>query len=61
MAKECQSEKKEQEIWTCFKYDKKGYIAKNCKGKQLMKKQKVQEEMDDKDNKSEQGFGKDLK
>jgi len=26
-----------------------------------MKKQKVQEEMDDKDNKSEQGFGKDLK
>jgi len=25
-----------------------------------MKKQKVQEELDDKDNKNEQGFGKDL-
>jgi len=25
-----------------------------------MKKQKVQEEMDDEDNKSKQGFGKDL-
>jgi len=26
----------------------------------MMKKQKVQEELDDKDNKNEQGFGKDL-
>jgi len=38
MAKECQSEKKEQETQTCFKYDKKGHIAKDCKGKQLIKK-----------------------
>ena len=44
----------------CFKCDKKGHIAKNCKGKQTMRKQKVQEESDDEDNKNEQGFGEDL-
>ena len=45
----------------CFKCDKKGYITKDCKGKQIMKKRKVQEESDDEDNKKEeQGFGKDL-
>ena len=44
----------------CFKCNKKGHIAKDYKGKQTMKKQKVQEELDDKDNKNEQGFGKDL-
>ena len=38
MAKECQSEKKEQETRTFFKYNKKGHIAKDCKGKQIMKK-----------------------
>ena len=38
MAKEYQPEKKEQEIQTCFKCDKKGYIAKDCKGKQMIKK-----------------------
>jgi len=61
IAKECQSEKKERETRTCFKCNKKGHIAKDCKGKQSMKKRKVQEETDDKDNKSKQGFGKDLK
>jgi len=38
MAKECQSEKKEQETRMCFKCDKKGHIAKDCKRKQTMKK-----------------------
>jgi len=62
MAKECQLEKKERETRTCFKCDKKGHIAKDCKGKQIMKKRKVQEELDDEDNKKEEkGFGKDLK
>ena len=62
MAKECQLEKKEREIQTCFKCDKKGHIARVCRGKQTMKKRKVQEESDDKDNKKEeQGFGEDLK
>ena len=61
MAKECWSEKKGQETRTWFKYNKKGHIAKDCKGKQTMKKQKVQEELDNKDNKNEQGFDKDLK
>jgi len=60
MAKECQSEKKGQETRMCFKYNKKGHIAKDYKGKQTMKKQKVQEESDNEDNKNKQGFGKDL-
>ena len=45
----------------CFKCNKKGHITKDCKGKQMMKKQKVQEESDDEDNQNKQGFGKDLK
>ena len=61
MAKECRSEKKERETRTCFKCDKKGHIAKDYKGKQIMKKRKVQEESDDEDNKEEEkGFGEDL-
>ena len=57
MAKECRSEKKECETRTCFKYEKKEYIARDCKGKQIIKKRKIQEE--DKNNK-EQGFGDNL-
>ena len=38
----------------CFKCDKKGYIAKDYKGKQIMKKRKIQEESDDKDNKKDE-------
>ena len=61
IAKECRSEKKEREMRTCFKCDKKGHITKDCKGKQIMKKRKVQKELDDEDNKEEEkGFGKDL-
>ena len=59
IAKECRAEKREQDTQTCFKCDKKGYIAKNCKGKEMMKKRKVQEELDEED-KEEKGFGKDL-
>jgi len=54
-------EKKEQETRTCFKYDKKEHIAKDYKRKQTMKKQKIQEESDDKDDKKEEDFGDDLK
>ena len=56
----------EDNLWTlgspmCFKCNKKGHIAKDCKGKQIMRKRKVQEESDDEDNKEEEkGFGKDL-
>ena len=48
----------------CFNCDKEGYIAKYCKGNQLMKKQKIQKESDNEDNKEKdkkQGFGEDLK
>jgi len=44
-----------------LKCDKKGHIAKDCRGKQIIKKRKVQEESDNEDNKEkEQGFGEDL-
>jgi len=60
MVKECQSKKKE-DMRQCFKCNKKGHIAKDCKGTQSMKKQKIQEESDDKDdNKKEEGFGDNL-
>ena len=62
MAKEYQSKKKERETRRCFKCDKEGHIAKDCKGTQSMKKRKIQEELDDKDNKEkEEGFGDNLK
>ena len=63
IAKEYQSKKKEQETRKCFKYDEKEHIVKNCKGRQLMEKCKVQEESDnedDKENDKKQGFGEDL-
>jgi len=54
--------KKEQEMRKCFKYDKEGYIAKDCKGIQSMKKHKVQEESDNEDeDDKKQGFGEDFK
>ena len=53
--------KKEQETRICFKCDKEGHIARDCKRKQTMKKRKVQEGSDDEDEKKEEGFGKDLK
>ena len=43
--------KKEKETWKYFKYNKEKYIAKDCKGKQSMKKQKIQKKSDDKDEK----------
>ena len=54
-------EKKERETRTYFKCDKKRHIAKDCKEKQTMKKRKVQEESDNKNNKKEeQGFSEDI-
>jgi len=62
MAKECRSKKKEHKTRKCFKYEKEEHIAKDCKGIQSMKKQKIQEESDNKeDEKKEQGFGNNLK
>ena len=60
MAKKCQLKKKEQEMRKCFKYNKEGYIAKDCKGMQLMKKCKVHEELDNEDREKGQVFGNDL-
>ena len=51
MTKKYQLKKKEKETRKCFKCDNKEHIARNCKGKQTMKKHKVQEEMDNEDDK----------
>jgi len=65
MAKKYWNKKKEKETRKYFKYDKEGHIAEDCKGKQLMKKQKIQEESDEEDDKEKdkkkQDFGEDLK
>ena len=62
MAKKCQSKKKERETRRCFKCNKEGYIAKDCRVKQSMHKWKIQEELENEDNKEDkkQGFGEDL-
>ena len=60
MAKECQSKKKEHKTRTCFKCDKEEHIARDYRGKQTMKKRKVQEGSDNEDEKKNQNFGKDL-
>ena len=52
--------KKERETRTCFKCNKEGHITRDCKEKQAMKKRKVQKELDDKNEKNEESFGKDL-
>jgi len=44
----------------CFKCDKEGHIAKDCKEKQMMKNRKVKEDSDDEDDKKEEGFGNNL-
>jgi len=61
MAKECWK-KKEKETRKYFKCNKERYIAKNCKGKQSIKKQNIQEELEnEKEDDKEQGFEEDLK
>ena len=59
MAKECWK-KKEKEMRRYFRCDKQEHIAKNCKERQSMKKQKIQEEMNNKKKGTKQGFGEDL-
>ena len=60
IVKECWSKKKECEIRKCFKCDKEGHIAKDCKRTQLMKKRKVQKGSDNEDKEKKQGFDDDL-
>ena len=55
------AKKKKRETRKCFKCDKEGYIAKDCKGKQMIKNKKIQEGSDNEDDKKEKGFGDDFK
>ena len=60
MANKCWAKKKEQETRTCFKCNREGHIAKDYKEKQAMKNKKVQEGLDNENEKNEESFGKDL-
>ena len=51
MAKVFWSKKKERETRKYFKCNKKEHIAKDCREKQSMKKQKIQEESEDENDK----------
>jgi len=44
----------------CFKCDKEGHIAKDCKGKQTIKNKKVKENSGNEEDKKEESFGNDL-
>ena len=56
ITKECQK-RKEKDPRKCFRCEKVGYIAKDCKEKQLMKIRSIKKESDD-ENK-EKDFGED--
>jgi len=61
IAKKCWLKKKEWETRKCFKCNKEEHIAKDCNRAQSMKKQKIQEKLDDEgNNKKEQSFGNNL-
>ena len=60
MAKGYRLKKKERETRKCFKCKKEGYIAKDCKETQSIKKRQVQKGSDDEDENKEQGFGDNL-
>ena len=52
---------RKKETRKCFKCDKERHIAKDCKWKQSMKRQKIQEESENKeDDNKKQGFGEDF-
>jgi len=54
IARECRRPKKERETRKCYKYDKEGHLAKDCKSKQPMKNRRIQE--DDSEDEKEKGF-----
>ena len=58
MVREYRKSKKEKETRKCYKYDKVGHLAKDCRSKQKMKIRRNQEETDesDKEDDKEEGF-----
>jgi len=56
IAKDCQKLKNKKETRKCYKYNKVGHFAKNCRLGQKIKNKSVQEESDDEDNNKEGGL-----
>ena len=54
MAKECRKPKKDKESRKCYKYNKVGHIAKDCRSKQPMKIRRNQEETNGSDKEDEE-------
>ena len=63
MAKDWRKLKKEREMKKCYKYDKVGHLAKNCRAGQKIKNGSVKVNSEDKNKKNndrEVGFVQDL-
>jgi len=58
LAKEYKRPKKEREMRKCYKCDKQGHLAKDCKSKQPIKNRRNQ--ADESEDKKEEGFVKGL-
>ena len=63
MAKDFWKLKKEIDTWKCYECEQIGHIARDCRTKQKMKKQIVQEDKntDIKEEDKQKGFGEDPK
>jgi len=63
IAKDCQKPKKEKETRKWYRYNKIGYLVKDCRLEKRMKNQSIQKDSDDKDkenNNKEKSFVKGL-
>ena len=60
IAKEYQKPRKNKETRKCYKCEKVGYLAKDCRLEQKMKTRSIKEESDNEDDDNEKSFIKGL-
>ena len=61
MAKDCWKLKKEKEIRKYYKYNKVGYLEKDCRSEQNIKNRSIQKDLDNDNNDEQESFVRDLK